>query len=68
MNPANFPNVNGVMNAGAKPPGQMQGHPKNDNMQYMLANVAHSLQAQGPFSGWRAEVSVRDRTFKVHQM
>lgn len=67
MNPANFPNANGVMSAGAKPPGQMQGVPKND-IQYILANVATALQNQGPFTGWRAEVSVRDRTFKVHQM
>ncbi|KAL4736773.1 hypothetical protein BDV11DRAFT_9174 [Aspergillus similis] len=67
MNPANFPNVNGAMSAGVKPPGQMQGVPKAD-MQHILNNVAQMLQSQGPGSGWRAEVSVRDRTFKVHQM
>ncbi|KAL4771471.1 hypothetical protein BDW60DRAFT_64159 [Aspergillus nidulans var. acristatus] len=67
MNPANFPNVNGAMSAGVKPPGQMQGVPKAD-MQHILNNVAQMLQSQGPWSGWRAEVSVRDRTFKVHQM
>ncbi|KAL2866709.1 uncharacterized protein BJX67DRAFT_381641 [Aspergillus lucknowensis] len=69
MNPANFPNVGGVMNTGAKPPGQMQGPPKGgESMQYVLASVARTLQSQGPFSGWRSEVSARDRTFKVHQM
>ncbi|KAL2826055.1 hypothetical protein BDW59DRAFT_66755 [Aspergillus cavernicola] len=67
MNHANFSNVSAVMNTGAKPPGQMQGH-KNDSIQYILSNVAQALQAQGPFNGWRAEVGVRDRTFKVHQM
>ncbi|KAL4792411.1 hypothetical protein BDV19DRAFT_251406 [Aspergillus venezuelensis] len=67
MNPANFPNVNGVMNAGVKPPGQMQGIPRQD-FQHVLNSVAHALGTQGPFTGWRAEVSVRDRTFKVHQM
>ncbi|KAL4941713.1 hypothetical protein BDV06DRAFT_176709 [Aspergillus oleicola] len=67
MNPANFPNVNGVMNAGVKPPGQMQGIPRQD-FQQILNSVAHALGNQGPFTGWRAEVSVRDRVFKVHQM
>jgi hypothetical protein len=46
-----------------------QAHgPRNGNMQYVLANVAKSLQEQGPFRGWRARVTVRDRTYKVHQM
>ncbi|THC90865.1 hypothetical protein EYZ11_009678 [Aspergillus tanneri] len=30
--------------------------------------VAQALQSQGPFSGWRAEVPVKDRAVKVYQM
>lgn len=67
MNPANFPHVNGVMNVGVKPPAQMQGVPKNDG-QHLLSLIAGNLQGQGPFSGWRAEVSVRDRAIKIHHL
>ncbi|KAI9368904.1 hypothetical protein BJX61DRAFT_187285 [Aspergillus egyptiacus] len=66
MNTANIPNASGIMNAGAKPPGQIQG--QKSDIQYIITSVAQALQRQGPFNGWRAEVHPRDRTFKVHQM
>lgn len=55
MNPANLPNVGGGMNGG-------------NNNSIILSQVAQALQAQGQYSGWRAEVPVRDRAMKVYQM
>jgi hypothetical protein len=46
-----------------------QAHvPRSENMQYVLADVARSLQKQGPFIGWRAKVTARDWTYEVHQL
>ncbi|PYI06384.1 hypothetical protein BO78DRAFT_119202 [Aspergillus sclerotiicarbonarius CBS 121057] len=63
MNPANFTNVGGV-----KPHGQMQLPQKAENNQIILGQVAQALQAQGQYSGWRADVPVRERALKVYQM
>ena len=68
MNPANFSNVGGGMPGGAKPHGQMQVPQKNENVQMIMNHVAQALQAQGPFTGWRAEVPVQERVMKVCQM
>ena len=68
MNPANFTNVGGGMNGGVKPHGQMQLPQKTENNQIILSQVAQALQAQGQYSGWRADVPVRDRALKVYQM
>ncbi|RDH31863.1 hypothetical protein BDQ94DRAFT_180036 [Aspergillus welwitschiae] len=68
MNPANFPNVGGAMNGGVKPHGQMQLPAKPENNQIILQQVAQALQAQGQYSGWRAEVPIRERALKVYQM
>lgn len=68
MNPANFPNVGGAMNGGVKPHGQMQLPTKPENNQIILQQVAQALQAQGQYSGWRADVPIRERALKVYQM
>lgn len=68
MNPANFPNVGGGMPGGAKPHGQMQIPQKNENASVIMNQVAQALQTQGPFTGWRAEVPIKDRAVKVYQM
>ncbi|RAL09936.1 uncharacterized protein BO97DRAFT_150839 [Aspergillus homomorphus CBS 101889] len=60
MNPANLTNVGGGMNGGG-----MNGP---NNNQIILTQVAQALQAQGQYSGWRAEVQIRDRALKVYQM
>ncbi|CEN62900.1 hypothetical protein ASPCAL09528 [Aspergillus calidoustus] len=70
--------VMGVGNAGAHKVNEVaedsethrrQAHgPRNGNMPYLFANIEESLQEQGPFRGWRTQVTVRDRTYKVHQM
>ncbi|PYH41475.1 uncharacterized protein BP01DRAFT_305629 [Aspergillus saccharolyticus JOP 1030-1] len=39
-----------------------------NNSQIILSQVGQLLQSQGPYSGWRAEVQVRDRAMKVYQM
>lgn len=39
--------------------------PQNDEV---INRVARILQAQGPFSGWQAEVSIRTRVLNVYQM
>ncbi len=68
MNPANFPNVGGGMPGGANPHGQTQMPQRNENASVIMNQVAQALQAQGPFSGWRAEVPIKDRAVKVYQM
>jgi hypothetical protein len=68
MNPANFPNVGGGMPGGANPHGQTQMPQRNENATVIMNQVAQALQAQGPFSGWRAEVPIKDRAVKVYQM
>lgn len=40
-------------------------HPPHTQVQ---RHIAVALQNQGPFTGWRAEVSVPDRAGKVLQM
>lgn len=67
MNPANFPN-GGAMPGGPNPHGQMQVPQRNENQQVLINHVAQTLQAQGPFSGWRAEFPIKDRALKVYQM
>ncbi|KAK1141113.1 hypothetical protein N8T08_009389 [Aspergillus melleus] len=68
MNPATYNNGGGAL-GGAKAHGQMQAPQKNDNnSQAMMNYVAQALQSQGPFTGWRAEVPVKDRAVKVYQM
>ncbi|EED20002.1 conserved hypothetical protein [Talaromyces stipitatus ATCC 10500] len=65
MNPVNFSNVGtGAMLTGANPQGPMQ-QPQNAQVQ---RHIAVALQNQGPFTGWRAEVSIPDRAGKVLQM
>lgn len=65
MNPANFP---AGMPGAAKPHGQVPVMQKNENTQLVMNQVAQMLQAQGPFSGWRAEVSIKERAMKIYQM
>lgn len=67
MNPANFPNGGGLP-GGAKPHAQMQVPQKNENNQVLINHVAQALQAQGSYSGWRADFPIKDRAFKVYQM
>lgn len=62
MNPANFPNVGGAMPGGANP--QM---PNNENA-VIFNHAVKALQAQLPFSGWKAEVRIQERAIKVFQM
>lgn len=65
MNPVNFSNVGtGAMLTGANPQGPMQP-PQNAQIQ---RHIAVALQNQGPFTGWRAEVTIPDRAGKVMQM
>lgn len=65
MNPVNFSNVGtGAMLTGANPQGPMQP-PQNAQVQ---RHIAVALQNQGPFTGWRAEVTIPDRAGKVLQM
>ncbi|KAE8144407.1 hypothetical protein BDV25DRAFT_95931 [Aspergillus avenaceus] len=69
MNPANFSNAGGGMPGGAKPPGQMQvPQQQKPEIQVMMNFLAQTLQSQGPFSGWRAEVSLKERAINVYQM
>lgn len=62
MNPANF-NVGGSMPAAPTP--QM---PRLDNNQVMMNYVAQALHAQGTYTGWRAEVPMKERVVRVYQM
>ncbi|EEA27541.1 hypothetical protein TMatcc_004156 [Talaromyces marneffei ATCC 18224] len=65
MNPVSFSNVGtGAMVTGANPQGPMQP-PQNAQVQ---RHIAVALQNQGPFTGWRAEVTIPDRAGKVLQM
>ncbi|GAM39218.1 hypothetical protein TCE0_034r10578 [Talaromyces pinophilus] len=65
MNSVNFSNVGtGAMLTGANPQGPMQP-PQNAQVQ---RHIAVALQNQGPFTGWRAEVTIPDRAGKVLQM
>ncbi|PYH97212.1 hypothetical protein BO71DRAFT_142368 [Aspergillus ellipticus CBS 707.79] len=68
MNPANFPNVGGAMNGGVRPQGQMQHPQRPENSQVILTQVAQALQTQGQYSGWRADVPIKERAVKVYQM
>lgn len=68
MNPATFSNVGGGMPAGAKPHGQMPVPQNNESGQVIMNHVAQALQSQGPFTGWRGEVPIKDRALKVYQM
>lgn len=56
------------MMGGPKPHGQMPVPGKNENTQVIINHVAQALQAQGPFSGWRAEVPIKERALKAYQM
>jgi hypothetical protein len=71
MNHASYANV-GAGIPGPAPPtthGQMTAMNKLEhNQQNLLRRVALSLQTQGLFTGWRAEVSIAERTMKVVQM
>ncbi|PIG79369.1 hypothetical protein AARAC_010947 [Aspergillus arachidicola] len=65
MNPANFPNVGGGM-PGAH--GQMQVPQQKPDNQLMMNYLAQALQSQGTFTGWRADVSLKERAVNVYQM
>lgn len=56
------------MPAVARPHGQVQGPVKNENTHMIMAHIAQILQNQPPFTGWRSEVSVKDRAVKVYQL
>ncbi|PWY76318.1 hypothetical protein BO70DRAFT_94389 [Aspergillus heteromorphus CBS 117.55] len=69
MNPANFSNVGGGMNGGVRPHNQMQLQQKqSETNQVILNQVGQALQAQGQYSGWRADVNIKERAVKVYQM
>lgn len=73
MNPVNFPNVGPAMPPaaippGARPPPQVPGAQRAQNTNILMANIAQLLQKQGPYTGWRAEVPVRDRAVKIYQL
>ncbi|KAK2765523.1 hypothetical protein FQN54_008377 [Arachnomyces sp. PD_36] len=53
------------------PPGdkrQMAGARGNENTQALLRHVTQALQSQGPFTGWRAGVTIQERGMKIYQM
>ncbi|KAL1846939.1 hypothetical protein Plec18170_008907 [Paecilomyces lecythidis] len=57
------------MPGAGKPPGQMPVPQKNnENTQMLLKHIAQTLQSQGPFTGWRAEVPIQARATKVYQI
>lgn len=67
MNPnQQFTNAPG----GGGMPGVKTGmQPPNKESQAIIMNhVAQVLQNQGPFSGWKAEVSMKNRAMNVWQM
>ena len=71
MNHASFANVGAGMPGPAPPTthGQMTAMNKlENNQQTLVRRVALSLQSQGLFTGWRAEVNIAERTMKVVQM
>lgn len=53
------------MPGGANP--QMQV-PQNNENAIIFNNVVKALQAQPPFTGWKAEVQLRDRAVRVFKM
>ncbi|OXV08211.1 hypothetical protein Egran_04026, partial [Elaphomyces granulatus] len=70
MNPANFSNVGGGLPGGANPHGQMQSTGKSENTgaQQVLKYIGMNLSGQGPFTGWRAAVTLQERGMKVYQI
>lgn len=52
--------------AGAARPGMQP--PRNENASIIMNHVAQMLQSQGPFSGWKAEVPIKNRAMNVYQM
>ena len=66
MNPNGFPNPQGAAMAGAARPGMQP--PRNENASIIMNHVAQMLQSQGPFSGWKAEVPIKNRAMNVYQM
>lgn len=68
MNPANFPNIGGGIPGGGNPHAQMQVPQQKPDNQVMLNYLAQALQSQGTFTGWRADVSLKERAVNVYQM
>ncbi|OGM43038.1 hypothetical protein ABOM_009289 [Aspergillus bombycis] len=68
MNAANFPNAGGGMPGGGNPHGQMQVPQQKPENQMMVNYLAQALQSQGSFTGWRADVPLKERAVNVHQM
>lgn len=69
MNPANNP-ANFVPALGRPAVPGMVRPPGTDGTQQpgIMALIAQLFQNQGPFTGWRAEVMVKERCVKVYQL
>ncbi|KAE8376557.1 hypothetical protein BDV26DRAFT_282555 [Aspergillus bertholletiae] len=56
------------MPGGGNPHGQMQVPQQKPDNQVMMNYLAQALQSQGSFTGWRAEVTLKERAINVYQM
>ncbi|KAJ5654306.1 hypothetical protein N7490_001309 [Penicillium lividum] len=68
MNPNQFPNAPG---GGGMVGGKPGMQPPKDNQQIqgiIMSHVAQVLQNQGPFSGWKAEITNKTRMMNIWQM
>lgn len=68
MDPANFQNMAGRVQAGGMQGNQAQGMQQKDQNFLVQQHVLSQLRTQGPFQGWQATVQINERANKIYQM